>query len=141
MHLSSRNGCAEDRSDDDARWQRAGEGIASTENFGYSLDALLHEADIATYAAERKGMNQVVVATPHSADRDLKWQDAARSDEPTASGTRTIWGQNPPRSVKVNGVAPISSALGTAFCDDGDISRIRKGASNLRGIFLSCARH
>jgi hypothetical protein len=29
----------------------------------------------------------------------------------------------------------------SAFCDDGDISRIRKGASNLRGIFLSCARH
>jgi len=30
-------------------------GIASTETFGYSLDALLHEADIATYAAKGRG--------------------------------------------------------------------------------------
>jgi len=52
-------------------------GIASTDRFGYSLDALLHEADIAAYAAKRQGRNQVVVAAPGSAGASPESQDPA----------------------------------------------------------------
>jgi diguanylate cyclase (GGDEF)-like protein len=37
-------------------------GIASTETFGYDLDALMRRADTAVYAAKRQGRNQVVIA-------------------------------------------------------------------------------
>ena len=59
-------------------------GIASTESFGYSLDALLHEADIATYAAKRQGRDQVVVAEPGSASAGLGSQQLASADLPVA---------------------------------------------------------
>jgi diguanylate cyclase (GGDEF)-like protein len=37
-------------------------GVASAEALGYALEALLHEADMAVYAAKRQGGNKVVVA-------------------------------------------------------------------------------
>jgi diguanylate cyclase (GGDEF)-like protein len=52
-------------------------GIASTESFGYSLDALLYEADIATYAAKGQGRNQVAVATPDSSGASPESQEPA----------------------------------------------------------------
>lgn len=39
-------------------------GIASTDTFGYDLDALMRRADMAVYSAKQKGRNRVVVATP-----------------------------------------------------------------------------
>jgi diguanylate cyclase (GGDEF)-like protein len=42
-------------------------GLASAEAFGYALEALLHEADMAVYAAKRHGRNKVVVAMPQAA--------------------------------------------------------------------------
>jgi diguanylate cyclase (GGDEF)-like protein len=41
-------------------------GVASAEAFGYSLEVLLHEADMAVYAAKRQGRNKVVVAMPQA---------------------------------------------------------------------------
>jgi predicted signal transduction protein with EAL and GGDEF domain len=64
-------------------------GIASTESFGYSLDALLHEADIATYAAKGQGRNQVVVAAP-GADARREPQESAPAGVTVAfSGAET----------------------------------------------------
>jgi diguanylate cyclase (GGDEF)-like protein len=40
-------------------------GIASTEAFGYDLDALIRRADMAVYAAKRQGRNRVTVAATH----------------------------------------------------------------------------
>lgn len=60
------------------------EGIASTESFGYSLDALLYEADIATYAAKRQGRNQVVVVGPDSAGAGPESQRSAPAGVPVA---------------------------------------------------------
>jgi diguanylate cyclase (GGDEF)-like protein len=37
-------------------------GIASTEAFGYDIDALMRQADAAVYAAKRQGRNRVMVA-------------------------------------------------------------------------------
>jgi diguanylate cyclase (GGDEF)-like protein len=51
-------------------------GIASTEGFGYDLDALMRQADMAVYAAKRQGRNCVVVATA--------------SDAPAATGRLAI---------------------------------------------------
>jgi len=59
-------------------------GIASTDSFGYSLDALLHEADIAAYAAKRQGRNQVVVAAPGSAGANPASQESVPADVPVA---------------------------------------------------------
>jgi predicted signal transduction protein with EAL and GGDEF domain len=59
-------------------------GIASTDRFGYSLDALLYEADIATYAAKRQGRNQVVVAGPDSAGAGPESQESAPAGVPVA---------------------------------------------------------
>jgi diguanylate cyclase (GGDEF)-like protein len=38
-------------------------GLASTETFGYDLDALMRRADMAVYAAKRRGRNQLAIAT------------------------------------------------------------------------------
>jgi hypothetical protein len=43
-------------------------GVASAEAFGYALEAVLHEADMAVYAAKRQGRNKVVVAMPPAAE-------------------------------------------------------------------------
>ena len=37
-------------------------GIASTEHFGYALDVLMNEADMAVYAAKEEGRNKIVAA-------------------------------------------------------------------------------
>jgi diguanylate cyclase (GGDEF)-like protein len=42
-------------------------GIASTEACGHSLDVLMHEADMAVYAAKRQGRNRVAVAAARDA--------------------------------------------------------------------------
>jgi diguanylate cyclase (GGDEF)-like protein len=42
-------------------------GIAAAETFGYALGVLLHEADMAVYAAKGQGRNKVVVAMPQAA--------------------------------------------------------------------------
>lgn len=42
-------------------------GIASTEAFGYDLDALMRRADMAVFAAKRRGRNRVVVANADDA--------------------------------------------------------------------------
>ena len=42
-------------------------GIASTETFGYTLDVLMNQADMAAYAAKREGRNRVVVAAAGNA--------------------------------------------------------------------------
>jgi diguanylate cyclase (GGDEF)-like protein len=44
-------------------------GIASTDAFGYDLEALMRRADMAVYAAKRAGRNRVVVA--NAADSDM----------------------------------------------------------------------
>ncbi len=59
-------------------------GIASTDSFGYSLDTLLYEADIATYAAKRQGRNQVVVAAPSSAGASPESKESAPAGAPVA---------------------------------------------------------
>jgi predicted signal transduction protein with EAL and GGDEF domain len=52
-------------------------GIASSEAFGYDLDGLLHEADMAAYAAKRQGRNQVMVGVPEVAEGGLESQEMA----------------------------------------------------------------
>lgn len=47
-------------------------GVASAEAFGYALELLLHEADMAVYAAKRQGRNKVVVAMPPAAEPRLQ---------------------------------------------------------------------
>jgi diguanylate cyclase (GGDEF)-like protein len=47
-------------------------GVASAETFGYGLDVLLHEADMAVYDAKRQGRNKVVVALSLSAEARLQ---------------------------------------------------------------------
>src|SRR5690606_20887903 len=37
-------------------------GIASTEHFDYVLDVLMHEADMAVYAAKEEDRNKIVIA-------------------------------------------------------------------------------
>jgi diguanylate cyclase (GGDEF)-like protein len=47
-------------------------GVASAETFGYALDVLLHEADMAVYDAKRQGRNKVVVAISPAAEPRLQ---------------------------------------------------------------------
>lgn len=47
-------------------------GVASAETFGYALDVLLHEADMAVYDAKRQGRNKVVVALSLAAETRLQ---------------------------------------------------------------------
>lgn len=47
-------------------------GVASAETFGYALDVLLHEADMAAYDAKRQGRNKVVVALAPAAENGLQ---------------------------------------------------------------------
>ena len=47
-------------------------GVASAETFGYALDVLLHEADMAVYDAKRQGRNKVVVAMSPAAGPRLQ---------------------------------------------------------------------
>jgi diguanylate cyclase (GGDEF)-like protein len=47
-------------------------GVASAETFGYALDVLLHEADMAVYDAKRQGRNKVVVALSLAAEHRLQ---------------------------------------------------------------------
>jgi PleD family two-component response regulator len=47
-------------------------GIASTETFGYTLDVLMHQADVAVYAAKRQGRNRAIVATSRDTDSGVQ---------------------------------------------------------------------
>ena len=47
-------------------------GVASAETFGYELEVLLHEADMAVYDAKRQGRNKVVVALSLAAEHKLQ---------------------------------------------------------------------
>ena len=47
-------------------------GVASAETFGYAIDVLLHEADMAVYDAKRQGRNKVVVAMSPAAGPRLQ---------------------------------------------------------------------